>query len=149
MSESAARVAVIVAVTLTVVFETAAVALTFGAGSLGQALIYAVYAVVQILAGAAVVWSHPHHRVGWLLVVTSFFNATFTTRSSHTASRRPCTAGQPPHRPRSSHSPAGWSPHSGWSCCSCGSPTGKSADRAAGSRGCGPWVRSWVYPAGR
>ena len=78
MSESAARVAVIVAVTLTVVFETAAVALTFGAGSLGQALTYAVYAVVQVLAGAAVVWSHPHHRVGWLLVVTSFFNATFT-----------------------------------------------------------------------
>jgi hypothetical protein len=38
MSESAARVAVIVAVTLTVVFETAAVALTFGAGSLGQPL---------------------------------------------------------------------------------------------------------------
>jgi signal transduction histidine kinase len=78
MSESAARVAVIVAVTLTVVFETAAVALTFGAGSLGQALIYAVYAVVQVLAGAAVVWSHAHHRVGWLLVVTSFLNATFT-----------------------------------------------------------------------
>ncbi len=77
MSESAARVVVIVAVMLTVVFETAAVALTLGAGSLGQALIYAVYAVVQVLAGAAVIWSHPHHRVGWLLVVTSVLNATF------------------------------------------------------------------------
>ena len=78
MSQSAARVAVIVAVTLTVVLETAAVALTIGVGALDQALIYAVYAVVQVLAGAAVVWSHPRHRVGWLLVVTAFLNATFT-----------------------------------------------------------------------
>jgi signal transduction histidine kinase len=78
MSESAARVAVIVAVALTVVLETAAVALTFGAGSLGQALIYAVYAVVQVLAGAAILWAHPHHRVGWLLVVSSLLNAAFT-----------------------------------------------------------------------
>jgi signal transduction histidine kinase len=78
MSESAARVAVIVAVTLTVVFETAAVALTVGVGALSQAVIYAVYAVVQVLAGAAVIWSHPYHRVGWLLVVSSFLNAMFT-----------------------------------------------------------------------
>jgi signal transduction histidine kinase len=78
MSESAAGVAVIVAVTLTVVLESAAVALTIGVGALDQALIYAVYAVVQVLAGAAVVWSHPRHRVGWLLVVTAFLNATFT-----------------------------------------------------------------------
>ena len=78
MSESAARIAVIVAATLTVVLETSAVALSFGAGSLGQASIYAVYAVVQVLAGAAVVWRHPHHRVGWLLVVSSVFNATFS-----------------------------------------------------------------------
>jgi hypothetical protein len=78
MNESAARVAVIVAVTLTVVLETVAVALTLGVGALDQALIYAVYAIVQVLAGAAVVWSHPRHRVGWLLVVFSLFNATFT-----------------------------------------------------------------------
>ena len=78
MSESAARVAVIVAVTLTVVLEAVAVALTLGVGALDQALIYAVYAIVQVLAGAAVVWSHPRHRVGWLLVVISLFNATFT-----------------------------------------------------------------------
>ena len=77
MNESAARVAVIVAVTLTVVLETVAVALTLGVGALDQALIYAVYAIVQVLAGAAVVWSHPRHRVGWLLVVFSLFNATF------------------------------------------------------------------------
>ena len=78
MNESAARVAVIVAVTLTVVLETVAVALTLGVGALDQALIYAVYAIVQVLAGAAVVWSHPRHRVGWLLVVSSLFTSTFT-----------------------------------------------------------------------
>jgi signal transduction histidine kinase len=78
MNESAARVAVIVAVTLIVVLETVAVALTLGVGALDQALIYAVYAIVQVLAGAAVVWSHPRHRVGWLLVVSSLFTTTFT-----------------------------------------------------------------------
>jgi signal transduction histidine kinase len=78
MNESAARVAVVVAVTLTVVLEAVAVALTLGVGALDQALIYAVYAIVQVLAGAAVIWSHPRHRVGWLLVVFSVFNATFT-----------------------------------------------------------------------
>ena len=60
---------------------------------LGQPVLYAVYAAVQAVAGAIIVWHYPRHPVGWLLAA---FDPD-ATRSSAT-----------PPSPRSPRDAEGW-----------------------------------------
>ncbi|HTY73562.1 MAG TPA: histidine kinase [Actinomycetes bacterium] len=69
------RVALVVTVSATVLFEAGAIVLSRGVAPLAPAILYACYSVIQALAGALVVWAHPRHRVGWLLMLSAAFNA--------------------------------------------------------------------------
>lgn len=67
------RPLVVLAVALTLAAEVAAVSLTSGAMVVPAA--YALYAVTQAMAGALIVWCHPRHPIGWLLVGFALWNA--------------------------------------------------------------------------
>ena len=67
MSQSAARYLVAALVAVTVAAEAAAVGLAIGVMPLGQPALYAVNALVQVVAGAIIVWNLPRHPIGWLL----------------------------------------------------------------------------------
>ena len=69
------RVALVATVSVTVLFEAGTLVLSRGVEPRAQVILYACYSVIQVLAGALVVWAHPRHRVGWLLVITAAFNA--------------------------------------------------------------------------
>ena len=75
MSDTAARTLVAAVVAATVALEIAVVALAIGAMPLGLPVLYAVYAIVQVLAGAIIVWHYPRHLVGWVLAVSILLNA--------------------------------------------------------------------------
>ena len=75
MSDTAARSLVAAVVAATVALEGAAVVLAVGVMPLGLPILYAVYAVVQVLAGAIIVWHYPRHLVGWVLAVSILLNA--------------------------------------------------------------------------
>jgi signal transduction histidine kinase len=75
MSDTAARTLVAAVVAATVALEVAAVGLAIGAMPLGLPVLYAGYAVVQVVAGAIIVWHYPRHLVGWVLAVSILLNA--------------------------------------------------------------------------
>jgi signal transduction histidine kinase len=75
MSHGAARYLVAAVVAATVALEVAAVVLAAGVAPLGQPVLYAVYAGVQAVAGAIIVWHYPRHRIGWLLAAFALVNA--------------------------------------------------------------------------
>jgi len=75
MSHAAARSLVAAVVVVTVALEVAAVVLAVGVMPLGLPILYAVYAVVQVVAGAIIVWHYPRHLVGWVLAVSILLNA--------------------------------------------------------------------------
>lgn len=72
-----ARSLVAALVTATVALEVAAVWLAVDAMPLGQPVSYAVVAVVQVVAGAIIVWHYPRHPVGWLLAAMALTQAPF------------------------------------------------------------------------
>jgi len=75
MYSAVARYSVAAIVVVTVALEVAAVALAVGVMPLGLPILYAVYAVVQVVAGAIIVWHYPRHLVGWVLAVSILLNA--------------------------------------------------------------------------
>ena len=77
MSHAAARHLVAAVVVATVALEVAAVALAVGVAPLDQPVLYAVYAAVQAVAGAIIVWHYPRHPIGWLLAGFALLNAIF------------------------------------------------------------------------
>ena len=77
MSHLVARSLVAAVVAAAVVLEVAAVWLAVGAMPLGQPVSYAVVAVVQVVAGAIIVWHDPRHPVGWLLAAVALTQAPF------------------------------------------------------------------------
>lgn len=77
MSHAAARSLVVAAVFVTLALEAAAVALAAGVVPIGQPVLYAVYGLVQAVAGAIIVWNYPRHPIGWLLVTFTLFGALF------------------------------------------------------------------------
>jgi signal transduction histidine kinase len=77
MSYAAARYLVAAVVAATVALEVAAVVLAAGVVPLGQPVLYAVYAGVQAVAGAIIVWHYPRHPIGWLLVGFALVTALF------------------------------------------------------------------------
>ena len=77
MSHLVARSLVAAIVAATVVLEIAAIWLAVDAMPLGQPMLYAVTAVVQVVAGAIIVWHDPRHPVGWLLAALSLTQAPF------------------------------------------------------------------------
>jgi len=50
-------------------------------------VLYAVFAVVQAVASAIIVWSYPRHPIGWLLCASSLFNALFADAALSYGSR--------------------------------------------------------------
>ncbi len=83
MSHLVARSLVAAVVAATVVLEVAAVGLALGAMPLGQPVSYAVAAVVQVVAGAVIVWHYPRHPVGWLLAALTLTQAPFDAALSY------------------------------------------------------------------
>lgn len=77
MSHLLARSLVAAIVAAVVALEVATVWLAVGAMPLGQPMSYAVVAVVQVVAGAIVVWHDPRHPVGWLLAALTLTQAPF------------------------------------------------------------------------
>ena len=69
------RIALVATVSATVLLEAGAVVLSRGVAPWTPVILYACYSVIQVLAGALVVWAHPRHRVGWLLMLSAAFNA--------------------------------------------------------------------------
>jgi len=93
VSHLVARFLVAAVVAATVVLEVAAVGLAVGAMPLGQPVSYAVAAVVQVVAGAVIVWHYPRHPVGWLLAALTVTQAPFDAALSY--GRRGYAAGWP------------------------------------------------------
>ena len=60
---------------LTVLVEAAAVALSWGLEPVYDTLMYAVFSVVSVGAGALVAWRHPKNAIGWVLCGFGLFNA--------------------------------------------------------------------------
>jgi signal transduction histidine kinase len=77
VSHLVARSLVAAIVAATVALEVAAVWLAVGAMPLGQPASYAVVAVVQVVAGAVIVWHYPRHPIGWLLAALTLTQAPF------------------------------------------------------------------------
>jgi signal transduction histidine kinase len=75
MSRAAARFLVAAVVVATVALEGATVGLAIGVMPLGLPILYAWYAVVQVVAAAIIVWHYPRHLVGWLLAIETLHNA--------------------------------------------------------------------------
>jgi signal transduction histidine kinase len=67
VSPLTARSLMAAVVAATVALEAAAVWLAAGVVPLDLPVLYAVGAVVQVAAGAIIVWKYPRHPVGWLL----------------------------------------------------------------------------------
>ena len=67
MSHAAARYLVAAVVAATAALEVAALGLAAGVVPLGQPVLYAAYAGIQVVAGAIIVWNYPRHPIGWLL----------------------------------------------------------------------------------
>ena len=87
MSHAVARSLVTAVVVVILALEVAAVALAAGVAPIGQPVLYAVYAVVQAVAGAIIVWSYPRHPIGWLLCASSLFGALFSDAALSYGSR--------------------------------------------------------------
>ena len=87
MSHAAARSLVAAAVFVTFALEVAAVALAAGVVPVGQPVLYAVYALVQAVAGAVIVWNYPRHPIGWLLCSFTLVNALFADAALSYGSR--------------------------------------------------------------
>lgn len=142
------RVALVATVSVTVLFEAGTLVLSRGVAPRAPVILYACYSVIQVLAGALVVWAHPRHRVGWLLVITAAFNAAvsdfalaYGERAAHEGWAGADLAQM-----------LGWS---AWIIAALGltllflwSPTGWPRRGLAGSPGCGPWERCSRYRAG-
>ena len=62
-------------VAATVTFEVAAWLLSWGLEPRYDTVLYALYAVVQAVAGALIVSRHPRHPIGWLFLWFALFNA--------------------------------------------------------------------------
>ncbi|MGD9961337.1 sensor histidine kinase [Nocardioides sp.] len=75
MSERCLRIAAGVVVVVVFVLELASVVLSVGVTSLGEPVLYFVYAVTQAAAGALILGRYPRHRIGWLLVVFALQSA--------------------------------------------------------------------------
>ena len=71
----AERVALVATVSATVLLEGGTLVLSRGVAPTAPVILYACYSVIQVFAGALVVWAHPRHRVGWLLIISAAFNA--------------------------------------------------------------------------
>jgi len=82
MSDAKARLLVAALVSVTIALEVAAVALAVGVASMGEPVLYAVNAIVQVVAGAVIVWTYPRHRIGWLLTVLALGSAVFADVAS-------------------------------------------------------------------
>ena len=82
MSHAAARALVAGVVVVTLTLELATVVLVAGVAPIGQPVLYAVGAAVQVLAGAVIVWSYPRHPIGWLLVILTLVSAVFSDAAS-------------------------------------------------------------------
>jgi hypothetical protein len=78
MSQATTRVLVAGVVGVTVALEAVAVALAAGVVPIGAPLLYALYATVQAVAGAIIIWRYPRHRVGWLLAAFALGNAVLS-----------------------------------------------------------------------
>jgi len=87
MSHAVARSLVAVVVLVTLALEIAAVALSAGVAPIGQPVLYAVFAVVQAVAGAIIVWSYPRHPIGWLLCGFALGNALLSDAALSYGSR--------------------------------------------------------------
>ena len=83
MSHAAARYLVAAVAAATIALEAAAVGLAIGVVPLGQPVLYAVNAVVQVAAGAIIVWNYPHHPIGWLLAALPLTQAPFDAALSY------------------------------------------------------------------
>jgi signal transduction histidine kinase len=83
VSQSAARYLVAALVAVTVAAEAAAVGLAIGVMPLGQPALYAVNALVQVVAGAIIVWNLPRHPIGWLLAAIPMTQAPFDAALSY------------------------------------------------------------------
>ncbi|CUR57985.1 putative Integral membrane sensor signal transduction histidine kinase [metagenome] len=83
MSQSAARFLVAAVVAVTVAAEVAAVAFAVGVVPVDQPALYAVTALVQVAAGAVIVWNFPRHPIGWLLVAIAMTQAPFDAALSY------------------------------------------------------------------
>lgn len=75
MSHATARYLIATVVAATVALEVVALGLAAGVVPLGQPVLYAVYAGVQVVAGAIIVWHYPRHPIGWLLAAFALVNA--------------------------------------------------------------------------
>jgi hypothetical protein len=87
MSHAAARSLVTAVVVVVLALEVAVVALVAGVAPIGQPVLYAVFAVVQAVAGAIIVWNYPRHPIGWLLIVFTLVNALFADAALSYGSR--------------------------------------------------------------
>lgn len=62
-------------IALTVAVEAAAIALSWGREPAWDTVIYAVYSLANVVAGALINARHPGHVIGWLLSATGLLNA--------------------------------------------------------------------------
>jgi signal transduction histidine kinase len=83
VSHAAARYLVAAVAAATIALEAAAVGLAIGVVPLGQPVLYAVNAVVQVAAGAIIVWNYPRHPIGWLLAALPLTQAPFDAAFSY------------------------------------------------------------------
>ncbi|HEX2806289.1 MAG TPA: sensor histidine kinase [Kineosporiaceae bacterium] len=83
MSSVAARCLITGVVAATVAFEAAGVVVAVGVMPLAQPVLTAVFAVVQAVAGAIIVWNYPRQPIGWLLAASALVEALFDVALSY------------------------------------------------------------------
>jgi signal transduction histidine kinase len=59
----------------TLATEVVAIGLSWGREPAWDSLLYAVYALANVVAGVLILARHPGHRIGWLLIATGLVNA--------------------------------------------------------------------------
>ena len=59
----------------TLLVEIVAIGLSWGREPVWDTLLYAVYALANVIAGVLILARHPGHRIGWLLIATGLVSA--------------------------------------------------------------------------